>query len=1029
MRTRLLTLLSVLALAACGKSNDAKPHQPPAPDTGAAAVPADDAAPVPDDVPAPPSPDAVGPAPDASSADGAQGRVFPFGVKRLQLANGLKVLMIPMPSDGLVSYWSIVRTGSRDEVEDGVTGFAHFFEHMMFRGSENFPADAYDKVVSSLGADANAYTTDDYTAYHMSFTADDLPKVIEVEADRFQRLSYDEPGFKTEAGAVYGEYRKGRTSPWSVLFEKLLETAFDAHTYKHTTIGFEADIKAMPTQFAYSKTFYERFYRPDNVVIVVTGDIVPAEVAKQINLRYGDWKPGYEAPKVPVEPEQTAPRTVDVPFDGKTLPMLAVTYKGPAFDPGDRTMIAGQLIGALAFGETSPLYKKLVIEEQRVESIYPSFDDQRDPGLWGVIAMVKDPKDVRAVEQEILATVAELRDTPVDAARLDAVRSNVKYGFLSSMTTPDHVAGNVARIAALTGDVKAIDARFATLAEVTPADVQAAASKYLTEARRTVATLHTKGQEIPAAAGPAPDEDGGEAPADADAGTTEPDEDAAPSAVADDDPAGEAPVEPGPLADKPVLMPVPAEPLVAIEVRVKVGSQDDPPGKEGLAALTAALVGDGGTRELKYDAILARLFPMAAGYGASVDRELTVIRGQVHKDHAEAFAGLMLTAVTEPAFDPADFERLRSQTKSFIENTLRFSSDEELGKAILYQEAFAGTPYAHLEEGTVASLDAITLDDVRAFYRAHYTRDNVVFGLAGGYDAGLPKAVSGALERLPAGDGGADPEIAPKMPEGRRVTIVEKPGPSTAISFGYPIDVHRGSREFYALWLATSWLGEHRNSVSHLYQVIREERGMNYGDYAYIEAFPNGGRRRVPPTGVARRAQLFEVWIRPVKEDQALFALRAALREVERLGDNGLAPEHFEAHRKFLVKYVLHLAETTAAKLGYAMDDRFYGVGSDGGDGHLKLARKTMAQLDLDEVNAAVKKWIQAKDLHIAMVTEHAQSLADALVAGGPSGITYPEGVEKSKETLAEDQIIQSWPLNVTKDAVRIIPVGDAFQE
>jgi zinc protease len=94
--------------------------------------------------------------------------------------------------------------------------------------------------------------------------------------------------------------------------------------------------------------------------------------------------------------------------------------------------------------------------------------------------------------------------------------------------------------------------------------------------------------------------------------------------------------------------------------------------------------------------------------------------------------------------------------------------------------------------------------------------------------------------------------------------IVEKPGPSTAISLGYPIDLHRGSREFYALWIANSWLGEHRNSSSHLYKVIREKRGMNYGDYSYIEAFPQGGFRTMPPTGVGRRQQMFEVWIRPV---------------------------------------------------------------------------------------------------------------------------------------------------------------------
>jgi hypothetical protein len=194
--------------------------------------------------------------------------VFPYPVHEKRLANGLLVLVVPMPSEGLVSYWSVVRTGSRDEVEKGVTGFAHFFEHMMFRGTEKYPGDVYDKIVNGMGADANAFTSSDITAYHLSITKEDLPTVVEIESDRFQNLAYDEAEFQTEAGAVYGEYRKNRASPFGVLDEALRNAAFDVHTYKHTTIGFEADIQAMPEHYEYSKTFFQRFYRPENVVIL-----------------------------------------------------------------------------------------------------------------------------------------------------------------------------------------------------------------------------------------------------------------------------------------------------------------------------------------------------------------------------------------------------------------------------------------------------------------------------------------------------------------------------------------------------------------------------------------------------------------------------------------------------------------------------------------------------------------------------------------------------------------------------------------
>jgi zinc protease len=177
------------------------------------------------------------------------GGIFPYPYQKETLPNGLTVFMIPVPSPGLIAYYSIVRTGSRDEVEPGRSGFAHFFEHMMFRGTKKYPGPVYDRIVTGLGADANAFTTDDFTAYHLQFAKEDLEKVIDIESDRFQNLDYEPSAFQTEAGAVYGEYRKSASDPFFMLDEKLRNLAYDAHTYKHTTMGFEADIKAMPQAY------------------------------------------------------------------------------------------------------------------------------------------------------------------------------------------------------------------------------------------------------------------------------------------------------------------------------------------------------------------------------------------------------------------------------------------------------------------------------------------------------------------------------------------------------------------------------------------------------------------------------------------------------------------------------------------------------------------------------------------------------------------------------------------------------------
>ncbi len=487
-----------------------------------------------------------------------------------------------------------------------------------------------------------------------------------------------------------------------------------------------------------------------------------------------------------------------------------------------------------------------------------------------------------------------------------------------------------------------------------------------------------------------------------------------------------------PASDNVVLLPVESDPTITFAITFEVGSQDDPAGKEGLAALTGALISDGSTTESSYQQILDKLYPLASSYEVRVDKEMTTLSGRTHGDNLEAFFGLLQDAYLRPAFTEEDFERLRSDQLNYLEKTLRFASDEELGKAALTEAIFDGTPYHHPVAGTVAGLSSITLDDVTSFYRTHYTREATAVALGGGYGDDLPGRFAATLQQLPEGTAPAIREIQTTAISGRRVLLVDKPGADASISFGFPIEARRGERDFYALWIANSWLGEHRNSSSHLFKVIREARGMNYGDYSYIEVFPNGGRRQMPPTGVARRHQIFEVWIRTLPNDQALFALRAALRELQSLVDGGMSEEDFELTRSFLSKYYLHFAETTSQRLGYRLDDRFYEID---GEGHLarfgemfRLPASGGTQpITRDEVNAAIKKYLRYDDLMIAIVTGEAEKLKAAIIADEPSPMTYAS--DKPEEVLAEDKIIEVYPLQVAEDAVRIVPVNEIFEQ
>jgi zinc protease len=415
--------------------------------------------------------------------------IIPYKYHTEKLPNGLTVIVIPVESPGLAAYYSVVRTGSRDEVEPGKSGFAHFFEHMMFRGTKKYPGPVYDSIVTSIGADANAYTTDDYTCYHMNFAKEDLEKVIEIESDRFQNLSYAEQAFQTEAGAVYGEYRKNVTQPFALLNEKMHDLAYDVHTYKHTTMGFEADVKAMPEGYEYSKSFFNRFYRPENIVLLITGDVNPEETMTLIKKYYGPWQQGYVPPAVLQEPPQTAERQSEIAYPGKSLPILSIAYKGDAMNPENRLYVAALLLGDLAFGENSDLYKKLVLQDQKVQFISAGIPLNRDLPLFGIYSMIKKADEISTVRDQIYATLEEFKTKPVEEKKLNDLKRRNKYEFLMGLNTPDRVAGGLARFVALTGGIEVVDQLYKQMETITPQDIMNAANKYFTPERRTVVVL------------------------------------------------------------------------------------------------------------------------------------------------------------------------------------------------------------------------------------------------------------------------------------------------------------------------------------------------------------------------------------------------------------------------------------------------------------------------------------------------------------------------------------------------------------
>jgi zinc protease len=424
------------------------------------------------------------------ASDGAKPNdIFPYPVTKTVLDNGLTVLTIPYDSPGLVAYYTVVRTGSRNEIEPGHTGFAHFFEHIMFRGTTKFPTDKYNDVLKQLGADSNAFTTDDWTCYHVVASSDALETLADLESDRFMNLKYSEEAFKTEAGAILGEYNKNYSVPFQSMFETLQNTAYTTHTYKHTTMGFLADIKDMPNQYDYSLKFFNRFYRPENCTIVVVGDVKNDDVVRIAKKYYSGWKKGTYQVQVPSEPPQKEEKIVRMPWKNKTLPYLLIGYHVPAFSDTDVERAALDILSQLVFSESSPLFQSLVIEKQKVEFVNGGADDHRDPYLFTVVTRIKDEKNIDSVRDDIYSALENAKAVPVDAKKLQDIKSHVKYGFAMQLNNPDNVAVTVASYIAVTGNYESMNKVYALYDKVTAEDIMRAAKKYFAKENRTVVIL------------------------------------------------------------------------------------------------------------------------------------------------------------------------------------------------------------------------------------------------------------------------------------------------------------------------------------------------------------------------------------------------------------------------------------------------------------------------------------------------------------------------------------------------------------
>ena len=420
--------------------------------------------------------------------------IFPFEVQERTLANGLKVLVVAYDSPGVATYYTLVRAGSRNEVEPGHSGFAHFFEHMMFRGTAAFPSDVYNAELKRIGADSNGSTSDDLTRYYITGPSSEILRVMEMESDRFLNLLYDEDVFRTESRAVLGEYNKNASNPFRAMNERLRDLAFERHTYKHTTMGFLEDIRAMPEYYDYSLGFFQRFYRPENCIVLVVGDVDPNAFFEEAEKRYGGWEPGYAEPAIEQERGGAGPRREHIAWPNPTRPYLQVGYMAPAFSATTRESAALDVVSQLLVAETAPLYQKLVVDDQLVDSLSGGLPDHRDAYPFTITARIKSNDLVQEVEAAIDQALADLRDNLIDSERLEPIKSHLRYQFALSLDSPASVAFTVGHYLSLTGSIETINQIYERYEEVTAEDVRAVARKVFQARNQTTVWLtHVEG--------------------------------------------------------------------------------------------------------------------------------------------------------------------------------------------------------------------------------------------------------------------------------------------------------------------------------------------------------------------------------------------------------------------------------------------------------------------------------------------------------------------------------------------------------
>ena len=525
-----------------------------------------------------------------------------------------------------------------------------------------------------------------------------------------------------------------------------------------------------------------------------------------------------------------------------------------------------------------------------------------------------------------------------------------------------------------------------------------------------------------------------------------------PGPVATPQPAAPPVIQPQPaMPSEPVLVTLDSpSPMVAIKIMVKAGYAADPAGKEGLANLVAESLIQGGFGTAADPTTKEELAEITQPWGdgarprAQVAAETTTFHVTVPKDVlAEHVSKVLRPMLTSPLFLSEEIDRIKNEMMAVI-TSARYENLENLGLSAIDSFVNTGTPLEHQGFGTETAVPGLTREDVANFYRAWYRPGNVILGLSTD-DSSVSSTVQGVVAAMNPGLTGPMPTVAMGKPaeiQGRHVLLIEEPNsPAASVHLGFPFEVTRDHPDFWPLYVANTWFGTHRDSFGHLYQLIRQERGYNYGDYSYIEHWNGRPFNLFQIYNQPRSRQYFSVWIRPVQHEYAYHLMKAATYELDDLVRNGLTADQVtDAKRKAKVLYV-NLAETIDRLLAAKMDDAWYGTDT----GFLEGYIEAIDRVTPEQVNAALRRHLQTSNLKYVVITDsaHLQETAALIRANRPSYGKVPATYQLEQVTLADgkkvwqvpdekidmlrlDGVWAHYPIDARE--VRVVPVTSLFR-